>query len=38
MHSVLDGEVAVSDENLLAAAQIEPVPFVGHPEVTLAGD
>jgi aerobic C4-dicarboxylate transport protein len=37
MNSVLNGTVVVSDENLLAAASIEPVPFVDQPEVTLAG-
>ncbi len=37
MSAVLSGTEVVSDDNLLAAAQIEPVPFVDQPEVTLAG-
>jgi len=37
MTKVLDGEITVSDENLLAASAIEPVPFVDQPEMTLAG-
>jgi aerobic C4-dicarboxylate transport protein len=37
MKAVLNGEITISDENLLAASKIEPVPFVGHPEVNLGG-
>jgi len=37
MASVLNGEITISDENLLAASAIERVPFVDQPEMTLAG-
>jgi aerobic C4-dicarboxylate transport protein len=35
MNRVLNGEVEVTDESLLAAAAVEVVPFVDHPEVEV---